>query len=119
MVSQALEQMLGFAQIVGQTRIYETIDTYTTGTTALYTPVPKPFQPAGNFGIGPGIGREMPSTGGLIERYRYDPGHPSLPEIHINYEIVIPGISRKLIIDNHHIRGIPKLRWSILFFSLG
>lgn len=45
MASQALEQMLEFAPSFGQTRMYQTIDVYTAGTTALYTPPPKPFEP--------------------------------------------------------------------------
>jgi hypothetical protein len=45
MASQALEQMLEFAPSFGQTRMYQTIDVYAAGTTALYTPPPKPFEP--------------------------------------------------------------------------
>ena len=107
MGSQALEQILKFAPSFGQTKMYKTIDIYTTGTSALYTPPPKPFQPAGNFDIGPGIAREMPGTGGLLERFRYDNHKPYGP--HINYEIIVPGEKRKPIIDNHHILGIPKI----------
>ncbi|GEM_PF-6947078 len=109
MASQALEQMLEFAPSFGQTKMYKTIDVYTVRTTALYTPPPKPFQPAGNFGIGPGIAREMPGTGGLIERFRYGDHKPF--GSHLNYEIVISGLNRKPIIDNHHIPGIPKLKY--------
>ena len=54
MASQALEQMLELVPTIRQERIYQTIDTYVAGTTALYTPPPKPFQPAGNFGQMPG-----------------------------------------------------------------
>ncbi|MEM5777915.1 MAG: hypothetical protein QXJ06_05780 [Candidatus Aenigmatarchaeota archaeon] len=43
MASQALEQMLEFAPSFRQTQMYQTIDVYTLGTTALYTPPPKPF----------------------------------------------------------------------------
>lgn len=53
MSSQALEQMLEFAPSFGQTKMYETIDVYTAGTTALYTPPPKPF--GGNIGQIPGL----------------------------------------------------------------
>ena len=53
MPSQALEQMLGFAPTLGQTRMYETIDIYTAGTTALYTPPPKPLD--GNIGQIPSL----------------------------------------------------------------
>lgn len=38
MANQTLEQMLEFAPSFGQTRMYQTIDVYTAGTTALYTP---------------------------------------------------------------------------------
>ena len=109
MASQALEQMLELVPTIGQERMYQTIDTYAAETTALYTPPPKPFQPAGNFGIGPGIAREIPGTGGLLERFRYDDHKPFGP--HLNYEIVIPGVDRKPIIDNHHISGIPKPKY--------
>lgn len=40
-----LEQMLEFAPRIRQTKMYETIDVYTAGTTALYTPPLKPFRP--------------------------------------------------------------------------
>lgn len=43
MASQALEQMLEFASSLGQTQMYQTIDVYTAGTTALYTPPVKIF----------------------------------------------------------------------------
>ena len=45
MGSQALEQMLKdtFIPAIGQDMIYSTIDIYSVGTTALYTPPPKPF----------------------------------------------------------------------------
>ena len=44
-MTQALEQMLDntFVPNIAQDRMYQTIDTYTSGTTALYTPPPKPF----------------------------------------------------------------------------
>ncbi len=44
-MSQALEQMLDntFVPNIGQDRLYQTIDRYAVGTTALYTPPPKPF----------------------------------------------------------------------------
>ncbi len=104
MPSQALEQMLISVPRMGQDKTYQTIDTYAAGTIALYSG--KPIKPAKDFGIGPGIAREMPGAGGLIERFRYDDHKPLGP--HLNYEIVVPGINRKPVIDNHHIPGIPK-----------
>ena len=69
------------------------------------------FQPAQDFGIGPGIAREMPDTTGLIERFRYDQGHQGYPEPHLNYEIIVPGIDRKPIIDNFHISDVLKIKY--------
>ncbi len=56
MASQALEQMLEntFAPAIGQDRMYQTIDTYAAGTTALYSGKlldPK-FNPIGSQGSG-------------------------------------------------------------------
>ena len=76
-------------------------------------PDPEPLKPAEILGIGgSGIAREMPGTSGLIERFRYDPGHPGLPEPHLNYEIIVHGVERKQIIGNFHIPDIPKIdKW--------
>ena len=55
MASQVLEQMLEFAPKLEQTKLYETIDVYTAGTTALYTPIPRPlgtFSGFKLFGLG-------------------------------------------------------------------
>ncbi len=57
MESAVLEQILESAPKTGQTGMYETIDNYVSGTTILYTPMPKPFfGPRGGFepsGISP------------------------------------------------------------------
>jgi hypothetical protein len=56
MASQALEQMLDntFVPNIAQDRIYQTIDTYTLGTTQLYSfDPPKPL--GGNIGQLPGL----------------------------------------------------------------
>lgn len=102
MESQALEQLLvnTFVPKIAQDRMYQTIDTYATGTTVLYSSG-KPLEPAENFGIGPGLAREIPGTDGLIERFRYDDHEPFGQ--HLNYEIIVSGKDRKPIIDNHHI----------------
>ena len=53
--SQALEQMLDNVLVptIGQDRMYQTIDTYTSGTTQLYSfDPPKPFNPIGSMGSG-------------------------------------------------------------------
>ncbi|MEA3514107.1 MAG: hypothetical protein U9R34_01375 [Nanoarchaeota archaeon] len=97
MATEALEQMLGTELVptTGQTRMYETIDTYAEGTTALYTPPPRPMGPIG----GPmnnmqGPGNVMSNQYGLDQDWamqeRFDfSGHNGLGP-HLNYEIVNP-----------------------------
>ena len=106
MASQALEQMLGNVLVptIGQERMYQTIDVYTAGTTALYTPPPKPFEPMigpiGGPGSPGGILHRPDYLEGGLERYRqpeWDPVHGN----HMNYETLIPGIKKPII--NIHI----------------
>ena len=99
---QGLEHVL----IFDSQELYPTIDVYPVGIRALYTPPPRPFRPADSWGIGPGVAREIPGTGGLVERVRSDDHEPLGP--HLNYEIIIPGVKRNIILDNTHIPGIPK-----------
>jgi len=50
MASQSLEQMLELVPIIGQDKIYQTIDTYTNGTTQLYSfDPPKPIEGPGSI----------------------------------------------------------------------
>ncbi|MBU3941706.1 MAG: hypothetical protein KKF74_02225 [Nanoarchaeota archaeon] len=117
MVSQALEQMLEFAPRMGQTRMYETIDVYAVGTTALYcrhNPLTtesqcnfcnyeymkesrEQFKPASTFGIGPGIAKE---SFGFVERYRAGK-HENFGKDHLNLDYISP-VSKK-ILENIHI----------------
>jgi len=49
------------------------------------------FIPAASFDLGPGIAREMPEAGKMVERVRKDDDFPS----HLNYEYLIPGKKTK------------------------
>lgn len=103
MTSQALEQMLEFAPSFGQTRRYETIDVYIAGTTALYTPPPKPL---GTFsGLQPsGFGVLRKDLGfGLQERYDFS-GHGGTGP-HLNYDLIgaKKEFSIKALGDAHYI----------------
>ena len=70
MTSQALEQMLELVPTIGQEGMYQTIDTYAAGTTALYTPPPKPFGPQPfQFGY------DLPATGTQIHFHGHDSDH--------------------------------------------
>lgn len=53
--------------------------------------VPPNMQPAGNFGIGPGIAR--PINNNLYERYRHG-NHPPHGE-HLNLEIILKSLEGK------------------------
>ena len=108
MSDQALEQMLEntFVPNIAQERMYQTIDMYASGTTALYTPPPKPLGPLPTIGPigGPGspsgILQKPDYLEGGIERYRrpeWDPKNGN----HMNYETLIPGIKKPII--NIHI----------------
>ncbi len=90
MASQALEQMLEFAPTFGQTRTYETIDTYARGTTVLYSfDPPKPMTPF--FPTSTGFGIIIPNPLDEIKDYhetfkidRYDNlygGHSSITPV--------------------------------------
>jgi len=64
--------------------------------------LPKPigsfsdFKPASNLGLGPGIAREMPEAGNIIERIRA-PGYGDKEDAgHLNYEYKVPGIKKPL-----------------------
>ena len=96
MASQALEQMLEFAPSFGQTKMYQTIDRYTSGTTQLYSfDPPKPlgtfsgFQPSG-FGV---LRNDLGF--GLQERYDFS-GHGGT-EPHLNYDLL--GANKKFSKD--------------------
>ena len=68
MSSQALEQMLNntFVPNIAQDRMYQTIDTYTTGTTQLYSfDPPKPLKP---------IIYDLPSVGGQVHLHENELG---------------------------------------------
>ena len=54
------------------------------------------FSPASNFGLGPGIAREMSEAGYMIERVRGPGAGDSSDADHINYEYLIPGIKKAL-----------------------
>ena len=78
MSSQALEQMLEntFVPNIAQDRMYQTIDTYTSGTTALYTPPPKPFNPI-----------IAPTPTGFVVPHPPIPGIPEIRDYHDTYKI--------------------------------
>ncbi len=69
MASQALEQMLEFALRSWQKQLYQTTDVYTAGTTALYTPPPKPFNPKPFFPTSTGFGISIPKPLKEIDDY--------------------------------------------------
>ena len=83
MSSQALEQILEFIPPFGQEGLYQTIDVYVAGTTALYTgKPPKAIE-------GPGsvlrTRYDLEQGSKLQERFDFSHGKP-----HVNYEIVSP-----------------------------
>lgn len=109
MSSQALEQMLDNVLVptIGQDRMYQTIDTYTSGTTQLYSfDPPKPLGPLPTIGPigGPGspggILQKPDYLEGGLERYRQPEWDPKNGN-HMNYETLIPGIKKPII--NIHI----------------
>jgi hypothetical protein len=102
MSCQALEQICDFGPTLGQTRMYETIDRYISGTTALYTfELPKPLiGPIGGQNSPYGFMQKPDYLEGGIERIRQPEWDPKNGE-HMNYEIVIPGFKNLLI--NIHI----------------
>jgi len=107
MTSQALEQMLTFVLRFGQTRMYQTIDAYTTGTTKLYSfDPPKPFEPIGSMGSGFQTGAQnniRKNLGdGLQERYDFSEHDDT---VHINYDLLgaKKDFSAKALGDAHKI----------------
>ncbi|MEK6874333.1 MAG: hypothetical protein AABX52_01130 [Nanoarchaeota archaeon] len=103
MASQALEQMLEFAPTIGQERTYGTIDTYTKGTTVLYSfDPPRTFNSIGSMDSGfqlGGPGNIRRDIGyGLQERYDFS-GHNGF-EPHINYDLIGTNIN---LGPSHHI----------------
>jgi hypothetical protein len=103
MASQALEQIVEFAPRM-QTGLNRTIDIYTAGTTALYTPPPKPFGPEiaqiGGLNSPYGVVQQPDYLHGGIDRFRKPEWGPAYGN-HMNYEIIIPGIKEPLV--NTHI----------------
>ncbi|MCC7574790.1 hypothetical protein KO361_04320 [Candidatus Woesearchaeota archaeon] len=109
MASQALEQMLEttFVPNIPRNRMYQTIDTYTGGTTQLYSfDSPKPFNPIGSMGSGFQTGSQgnirKDLGNGLQERYDFSQ-HDST--IHINYDLfgAKKDFSAKALGDAHKI----------------
>lgn len=72
-MSQALEQLLENAPSIPQEQMYQTIDTYATGTTQLYS-----FDPPGEF---PKI---VPTDTGVVIPH---PTIPEVPDLHDSYKI--------------------------------
>jgi len=71
MASQALEQMLEFAPSFGQTKMYQTIDRYTSGTTKLYS-----FDPPGLMNQQPfQFGYDLPGTNTQFHFHGPDTDH--------------------------------------------
>jgi len=111
MSSQALEQMLEntFVPNITQNRMYQTIDTYVSGTIQLYSfDPPKPLRPLSTIGPigGPGspggILQKPDYLEGGIERYRKpELNHDGSDGTHMNYETLIHGIKKPII--NIHI----------------
>jgi len=104
MASQALEQILEFAPSLGQTRTHQTIDTYTSGTTKLYSFDPP--KPLGTFsGLKPsGFGVLKHDIGyGLQERYDFSGHNNTTP--HLNYDLLNAKkyFSINALRDAHHI----------------
>ena len=134
MSSQALEQMLEntFVPNIAQNRMYQTIDTYTGGTTQLYSfDPPKPMDlPMGGIGPEPlkpldrGYGDMSPNNSDVLgNRYELDNGYQlgerfdfsghDDTEPHLNYDILKPNGSlldtnktKNILGENNHFKPL-------------